>query len=184
MSKKVTLDTLDIEETSVSLRAEPAEAKTQEEKPSARWFTSLWFRASCGAFLILLFIIGLSYWWISSKKTVASAPKVLGSVTVTANPNVQFVSDFFIPLKVDKGDQRVMMFDLAFELNSGQQGLFTTHGVRIRSSIYQMVSKKTANVALSPGNMNLLRDEIMAELETYLGKGMIKKIYFTKYIVL
>jgi len=76
------------------------------------------------------------------------------------------------------------MFDLTFELNTGQQGLFMGNMVRIRSSIYQMVSKKTVNVVLSPRSMNLLRDEIMTELEKYLGKGTIKNIYFTKYIVL
>jgi flagellar basal body-associated protein FliL len=186
MAKKVTLDTLDIEETSVSLRGEPEGVKTEEYKPPIRWFASMWFRASCIAFLMVFCIIGLSSWWISSKKPVPSvaAQKVLGPAPSQGIKSIEFMNDFFIPLKVDKEDQRIMMFDLAFELNTGQQGLFMGNMVRIRSSIYQMVSKKTVNVVLSPRSMNLLRDEIMTELEYYLGKGTIKNIYFTKYIVL
>jgi flagellar basal body-associated protein FliL len=91
---------------------------------------------------------------------------------------------FFIPLKINKEDQRIMTFDLVFELSAGQQALFMDNIVRIRSSIYQMVSKKTVNIALSPGCMNVLRDEIITELEKYLGKGSIRNIYFTRYIVL
>jgi flagellar basal body-associated protein FliL len=186
MAKKVTLDTLDIEETSVSLREEPAGVKMEEDKPPARWFSSIWLRISCIALLMLFCVIGFSYWWISSKKPVppASVQMVLGPSSFRGSQNVEFMNDFFIPLKVDKKDQRIMMFDLAFELNTGQQVLFMGNMVRIRSSIYQMVSNKTVNVALSPGSMNLLRDEITTELEKYLGKGTIKNIYFTRYIVL
>jgi flagellar basal body-associated protein FliL len=186
MAKKVTLDTLDIEETSVSLRGEPEGVKTEECRPPIMWFASMWFRVSCIAFLIVFCVIGLSSWWISSKKPVppAAAQKVLHRAPSQGNQSVECVNDFFIPLKVDKEDQRIMMFDLAFELNAGQQGLLLGNMVRIRSSIYQMVSKKTVNVVLSPRSMNLLRDEIMTELEKYLGKGTIKNIYFTKYIVL
>jgi flagellar basal body-associated protein FliL len=186
MAKKVTLDTLDIEETSVSLRGEPEGVKTEEYKPPIRWFASMWFRVSCIAFLIVFCVIGLSSWWISSKKPVppAAAQKVLGSVPFQDSQSVKFVNDFFIPLKVDKENQRIMMFDLAFELNTGQQGPFMGNMVRIRSSIYHMVSQKTVNVVLSPGGMNLLKDEIITELENYLGKGTIKNIYFTRYIVL
>jgi flagellar basal body-associated protein FliL len=186
MAKKVTLDTLDIEETSVSLRDEPAEIKTEEDKPRVRWFDSIWLRVSCIAFLILFCIISLSYWWISSKKPVppASVQKVIGPAPFRGTQNIECVNDFYIPLKAEKEDQRIMMFDLAFELNTGKQDLLMGNMVRIRSSIYQIVSKKTVNVALSPGGMNLLRDEIMTELENYLGKGSIKNIYFTRYIVL
>ena len=186
MAKKVTLDTLDIEETSMSLREESVEVKTEEDKPPVRWFDTRWSRVSCIAVFTLFCITGFSYWWISSKKPMpsASVQNVLAPASLRGNQNVEFVNDFLIPLKVDKEDQRIILFDLAFELNTGQQGLFTENMVRIRSSIYQAVSKKTVKVALGPGSMNLLRDEIMTELENFLGKGTIKNIYFTRYILL
>jgi flagellar basal body-associated protein FliL len=185
MTKKVTLDTLDIEEPSVSLPDEPAEIEIEDKQP-VRWFASMWLRVSCIALFMLFCIIGISYWWISSKNTVTSTSvqKVLSPAPSRGNQNIGYVNDFFIPLKPDKTNQRIMMFDLVFELNTEKRGLFMGNMVRIRSSIYQMVSKKTANVILSPGSMNLLRDEIMTELENYLGKGTIKNIYFTRYIVL
>jgi flagellar basal body-associated protein FliL len=148
--------------------------------------SSMRFRVSCVVVLMLLCVTGLSYWGVSSNKPVTpvSAQNVLGMVRLPGSPTVEFMNDFFIPLKVDKADQRIMTFDLAFELNTEQRGLFMENLVRIRSSIYQIVSKKTVDVTLKPGSMNSLRDEIMVELKNYLGKTVVVNIYFTRYIVL
>lgn len=186
MVKKVTLDTLDIEETSVSMNEKPPEVTAKEDKPPVRWFVSRWFRLACIAFVMLSCVVGLSSWWMSSRKTAPPSPvvKVVKSAPFQGKQNIEFVNDFLIPLKADKGNQRILMFDLAFELNTGQQSRFIENMVRVRSSIYQTVSKKTTNIPLSPGGMNVLRDEIIAELESYLGKGTIKTVYFTRFLVL
>jgi len=186
MVKKVTLTKLDIEETSVSIHEKPLEVKTEEGKPPVRWFVSRWFRLACIAFVSLSCVVGLSAWWILSQKTGPPAPVVtVARPTLSQhNKNIEFVNDFLIPLKADDGNQRILMFDLAFELNTGQEGLFRENIVRVRNSIYQTVSKKTASLPLGPGGMNFLRGEIIAELVNVLDKGIIKAVYFKSFIVL
>ena len=186
MVKKVTLDTLDIEETSVSIQEKPLEVKTEEGKPPVRWFVSRWLRLVCIAFVLLSCVVGLSSWWILSKKTGPPAPVVAVDRPSLSqhDKNIEFVNDFLIPLKTDHGSQRILMFDLAFELNTGQKSLFRENMVRVRNSIYQTVSKKTASIPLGPGGMKFIRGEIIAELGNVLGKDMIKAIYFTRFVVL
>lgn len=186
MTKKVTLDTLDIEETSVSIREEHELVEEENHKLPTRWFASVWFRAFGIAVGVLSCIFVFSYWWLSQKEQVP--PRSVSTVNIPvplhANENIQVVNDFFIPLKAEKGKQKLVMLDLVFDLNAGQQGLFMQNIVRIRSTIYQTVNRKTDDVAVGPGSMNILKSEMMAELEKYLGKDMIKNIYFTRYIVL
>jgi flagellar basal body-associated protein FliL len=100
------------------------------------------------------------------------------------NKNIEFVNDFLIPLKADAGNQRMLMFDVAFELNTGQESLFRENIVKVRNSIYQTVSKKTGSLPLGPEGMKLLRGEIMTELANVFDKDMIKAVYFKSFIVL
>lgn len=186
MVKKVTLDILDIEESFVSIQERAPEVKTEGDKPPVRWFVSRWFRLACTAMVTLSCVAGLLYWRMLPQKDVSPAHgvKVADPVSLQFNKNIEPVNDFLIPLKDDKGNQRVLMFDLAFELNAGQERLFRENIVRVRNSIYQMVSQKTASVPLGPGGMKFLRGEIIAELENVLDKGVIKAVYFKIFIVL
>jgi len=188
MAKKVTLDTLDIEEASVSLReeGEPELVKEAEEKPPVRWYAAIGFRVLC-ATVVLLSAIGVSaYWWIGQGKKDTPAPVVKKTIPASWSDrgNFLYVTDFLVPLRTEKGHQKVAVFDLAFELNAGGQSSFNENKVRIRSSIYQTVQQKTNDTMLGPGSMNALKNEIVAEIEKYLGKDSIRKIYFTKYMVL
>jgi flagellar basal body-associated protein FliL len=186
MAKKVTLDILDIEESSVSIQEQPPEVKMEGVKPPVRWFVSRWFRLACAAMVTLSCVAGLLYWWMPPPKNVPPAPgvKVADPGLVQFNKNIEFVNDFLIPLKDDKGNQRVLMFDLGFELDTGQASLFREKIVSVRNSIYQTISKTTASVPLGPGGMKFLRGEIIADLGNVLDKGVIKAVYFKSFIVL
>jgi flagellar basal body-associated protein FliL len=187
MAKKVTLDTLDIEEASVpGSEEEPGPVKEPEEKPPVRWYRTTRFRVLCAA-AVLLSGIGISaYWWISPGKKQAPVPVAQrpAPAALAGGGNFEMVNDFLVPLRTGKGRQKVAVFDLAFELHEGRQASFKENRVRIRSSIYQTVHQKTNDAMLGSGSMNALKNEIVAELEHYLGKDSIKKIYFTKYLVL
>lgn len=188
MAKKVTLDTLDIEETSVSIQVEAEPTEEDEPKAPVSRFPSAWLRPiPIGITVAVLSgTLLFSYWmWFSKappQRHLASKASVPASLPV--NPNIQAVSDLFIPLKADKGSQRMVMVDLVFELNNGQQALFMQNMVRIRSGIYQTFNRKTADVVVARGSLEVLKAEMMAELEKHLGKERIKNIYFTKFIVL
>jgi flagellar basal body-associated protein FliL len=186
MAKKVTLDTLDIEEAAVSAADEPVLVTEVAEKRPVKWHTAMWFRLLCAATVLFAGIGVSAYWWISSSKTdtPAGVAKRTIATTLPDQGNFERVNDFLVPLRTVKGQQKAAAFDLAFELNAGVQGSFNQNRVRIRSTIYQTVRQKTNDTMLGPGSMNALKDEIVAELEKYLGKDSIRKIYFTKYMVL
>ena len=188
MAKKVALDKLDIEESVVSIHDEPPEViKTEEEeKAPVRWFASRWFLLTCIAFVLVASIAGFLSWKMLSNKDTSGAAraKVTDPSLLQENKNIEIVSDFLIPLRVDTGNQRMLKCDIAFELNPGQESIFKENIVGVRNSIYQTISKKTASVPLGPGGMKLLRGEIMADLTGILGKDIIKAVYFKSFIVL
>jgi len=190
MAKKVALDKLGFEESVVSIHDEPPEVikmeEEEEDKAPVRWFASRWFLLACIAFVLVASIAGFLSWKILSKKDAshAAGTKVTDPALSQENKNIEIVSDFLIPLRIDKGNQRLLKCDIAFELNPGQESIFKENIVGIRNSVYQTVSKKTASVPLGPGGMKLLRGEIMADLTSILGKDIIKAVYFKSFIVL
>jgi len=190
MAKKVALDKLGFEESVVSIHDEPPEVikmeEEEEDKAPVRWFASRWFLLACIAFVLVASIAGFLSWKILSKKDAshAAGTKVTDPALSQENKNIEIVSDFLIPLRIDTGNQRLLKCDIAFELNPGQESIFKENIVGIRNSVYQTVSKKTASVPLGPGGMKLLRGEIMADLTSILGKDIIKAVYFKSFIVL
>jgi flagellar basal body-associated protein FliL len=186
MAKKVTLDTLDIEETSVSIHEEPELTKEDAQGPPVRRFSATWLRPVGIAAAVLSCILVFSFWWFLPREQTRrpAVPKAVAPAAQPANPNLQALNGFLIPLTAVKGNQRIVLLDMVFELNDGKQGQFTQNIVRIRSSVYQTVKGKTVDAVVSRGSLELLKGEMVAELERYLGKEMIKNIYFTKYIVL
>ncbi|MFZ4437736.1 MAG: flagellar basal body-associated FliL family protein [Syntrophales bacterium] len=180
---------MDFEESVVSIHDEPPEVikmEEEEDKAPVRWFASRWFLLACIAFVLVASVAGFLSWKILSKKDASGAAgaKVTDPALSQENKNIEIVSDFLIPLRIDTGNQRLLKCDIAFELNPGQESIFKENIVGVRNSIYQTVSKKTASVPLGPGGMKLLRGEIMADLTSILGKDIIKAVYFKSFIVL
>jgi flagellar basal body-associated protein FliL len=56
--------------------------------------------------------------------------------------------------------------------------------VLVRSCVYKAVNGTPADMTRGKNGMNRMRKKIGAELETVLGKGFVKEVRFSKYIVL
>ena len=195
MVKKVTLDTLDIEELEIPLPERTAPAEEENGKKSPRWLTAKWLWISALALVMLIAAGGVSYWWIGAQKTASRLPS---QVVPTAAPLqtgpamtplqtgavTSQVNDFIITLQDDTGKYLVMMCDLTLELSAGQDDVIRQNMVEVRKIIYELL-KKTRVVSLrEPGIRNGLKEDINKSVSGLLGQDAIKAVYFTKFVVL
>ena len=175
MAKKVALDKLDIEESVVSIHDEPPEGiKTEEEdKAPVRWFASRWFLLTCIAFVLVASIAGFLSWKMLSKKDASGAAgeKITDPSLLQENKNIEIVSDFLIPLRVDTGNQRMLKCDIAFELNPGQESIFKENIVGVRNSVYQTISKKNGQRPSWSGRHEIIAGRNHGRSDRYSRQG-------------
>ncbi len=185
MVRKVTLDTLDIEENAASLSFQgimPATTKETEE-PTKKIFLSWRNLLLSGAIFVLLVAGGLSYWIHQTKNPVQSAKT---PIAYDARYNMlSSVNDFVVPVMDETGEERALVCDVTVELTDKQyQDNIKINIVDIRNVIFNAIKKRTVPILLQSQERTVLKEEISAELIKYLGKYSIKQIYFTKFMVL
>ncbi|MCK9362268.1 MAG: flagellar basal body-associated FliL family protein [Syntrophales bacterium] len=195
MTKKVSLDTLDIEEPTISTNERGLKEEEQPQKPPARWYRSRLFIIS-GAVFFVLVCTGLALFFFMGAPREASrpAPQAVshgaagapGKVGVIGRPGiiVEEVKDFLIPLKEGNRDIRILSMDLVLEMDSARQGLFQEKVVLIRGAIYKAVNGTAAEITRSKEGIEKVRAIIIDSLETLLGKGFVKNVWVTKFVVL
>ncbi|MCG6535925.1 MAG: flagellar basal body-associated FliL family protein, partial [Syntrophales bacterium LBB04] len=183
MAKKVALDTSDIEDTNVSLPDKPVEVETASDKPLAKGFPTWWFLLSIVMVVITIIVVGLTYWRGVTKKTAVNrvAPIVnkAESVTAPSKINLMAVNDFVMTINDDKGNKRLMLCDVTFELRDNESDGFSKNISEIRNIIYSAFMKRNTTTLMKPEGKSQLRDEISAGLDKLLGKDSVKSIYFT-----
>jgi len=185
MVNKATLDMLDVEEEPVLTAAKP-EVDAVKEDRSSKWPVSPWIFLAVFAFSMLLAAGVLSYRWAGTKKAALprQAENIVPSVLLSINDKREFLNDFLIIIKDNKGGDRVMVLDVALELDARRYPEFEPNLAAVRNIIYKTIEKKLANTLMRPEGRNLLKNEINAELAGLLGDGAVKAVYFTKCMVL
>ncbi len=187
MVKKVTLDTLEVEEDDPPLRSDPSPVKTEQEErlKSVQWRPFL--QVGIPLIVLSLFIAaGVLYRGVARQEEVAPAVKkaVQPSPPLPARVPAAQANDFTITLRDERGNDRVLICDLAFELNANQEAKFPANILEVRRIIYEILGKKAAPFLTDPEARRGLKEEIIAELSSMLGKGVIRTVYFTKYIII
>jgi flagellar basal body-associated protein FliL len=228
MIKKVTLDTLDIEEPTISL----AEEHLPEEPPGGKGSWKPWVRWSrprlfliSGAALFVICCAGLLlFFFVGPEKEARHAPPPAqkdvpqstaaqkearhapppaqkdvpqstaaqavapeaGKADLVGQPRfiLKKLNNFLIPLKNDKKNNRLLAIDMELEVDSARHQLFQEKIVLIRGGIYQAIQRSPGDIPQGKKGMEAMRGIIIASLETTLGKGFIKNVWFTKFIVL
>ncbi len=185
MAKKVVLDKLEMEEPDL-LSAEKAAQPLEEGGTAADKLALPWRWVSILAVSLLLTGGGASYWWLAVKKAGGRAPghKIAAAVPLPRRDGLVDAKDFILTLKDDKGNGRVMVCDLTFELYDGQEVRFKKNMLAIRKIIYEKVRQKQAFSLLLPEKKSALKEELNAELGNLLGKDVVKAIYFSKFVIL
>ena len=183
MAKKVVLDTLEIEETAKSFVKEPTEI---EEVPSAglratsvpRW---LWYSAIAVAALSLS--CGILYWRVVIKKATAP-PLSKVSQPPSSDQRLTKVNDLIIPVRDEKGHNRLIICDLTFELRDGQSHRFLQKTMEVRNIVYGTLRKEMIASLMNPGARGRLKGEIHTGVNNLMGKDVVLDIHFTKFILL
>ena len=193
MTKKVSLDTLDIEDPAILTDKKRAEAEEAPRKPPAGWYRSRLLLIS-GAVFLALFCVGLFlFFFMDSQREMSrpaqSTPPVAagkGNAAVSGRPGiiVEEVKDFLIPLKAGDKESRVLSIDMAFEIDSASQALFREKTVLVRGAIFNAVNGTAAEIPKGKNGIEKVREKIIASLETLLGKDFVKNVWVTKFVVL
>ena len=187
MVKKVTLDTLEIEEPEIPLpeRTTPAGEETNKiaaKRPAAKW---LWISAL--ALVVLMIAGGVAYWRIGGGKTVVPRLPNQGALTAAplpAGPATAQVNDFIITSTDNTGEYLVTVCDLTLELSAGQDALLRQNMLEVREIIYELLKKTRAASLREAGFRRGLKEEIRKSLGDLLGPDAITAVYFTKFVVL
>ncbi len=187
MVKKVVLDKLEMEEP--EFLSEEKAAQPLEEGGTAAYklaFPWRWVSMLLVVVGILLIGGGASYWWLAANKAGGrpAGHKIAAAVPSPRRDGLVDAKDFILTLKDDKGNGRVMMCDLTFELYDGQEVRFKKNILEIRKIIYEKVRQKQVFSLLLPERKIALKEELNAELGNLLGKDVVKAIYFSKFVIL
>ncbi len=194
MTKKVSLDTLDIEDPAILTDKKRAEAEEAPKKPPAGWYRSRLLLISGAVFFALLSAGLLLFFFTGSQRETSgpaqSPPPVAagkGIAAVSGRPGiiVEEVKDFLIPLNAgDKKESRVLSIDMAFEIEPASQALFREKTVLVRGAIFNAVNGTAAEIPKGKNGIEKVREKIIASVETLLGKDFVKNVWVTKFVVL
>ena len=186
MVKKVTLDTLEIEELEIPLPARTPPAEEEYGKISGRWLTSKWLWVAALVLVMLIAAGGVSYWWKGAHKTAPGLPgnEAPLATSLQRKPLTAEVNDFVITTNDDRGKCLVMTCDLTFELSPGQDVILQQNIAEVRKIIYDTLKRKSIVFPLEPRIKSVLKEEINKSVSGFLGGDGIKNIYFTKFVVI
>lgn len=214
MIKKVAIDVLDVEEPSIVMAEENPDDIRSEASPVRRRRSRLFYVSGAAFLGLLVLVGGFLFWRFSIVKKeshpaashpAAGAPAVAPSQASPAGAadsatdsakkrqgdtaGVQGIvtvqmKDFLIPLKNDGRNQEMVVFDVMLEMDAAGQELLAEKMVPARAAVFEAVKNIPADLSKGADGMTLVRRTIKAELETVLGKDFVKKLWFSKYIVL
>jgi flagellar basal body-associated protein FliL len=212
MTKKVTLDKLDVEEPVIeSAEEHPPDDSPEENTPGKaphRWYRSRMFLISAAAFSVICCAGLFLFFFRGAKKearhvpspaeSVATQPQSAHSVAPVADVSTvdkaaavvpsRLISvemnDFFIPLKDSGKNGEVLALDVTVQIDSSQQELFQARIALIRGGIYKALQDMTADIPRGKGGMVKVREKVTAALGISLGDGFVKEVWLCKFIVL
>jgi flagellar basal body-associated protein FliL len=205
MVQKAKLDILENIPDVTTLDASAVEVQTTLEAPSIsgeKWALNKLVIIGAPVLVVVLVIAGLVLFYSSGiltpipKTQVAEAPldvmenkenTVLPSNRVIAEPekaNMVYCKDFIIDLKDKNGRSKVLLFDLAFDLNEEKIFSGLENRKDVRSIIYLAAKGRSAVALRSVEERKKLKTELSQELNKILGEGSVKNVYFTNYVIM
>lgn len=174
MVRKVELDLLEIEigvleEAGIIREEVPAEPEKKK--------ISLWILVSLSVFLLLC-VTGTSF-WIYIKVRSADVGKEEVSVL---EGKIENFDNFIIGLKDNYGNYRVLICDISFELSKDAD--IPEKRVNVRRTIYKAVIRKKVGQVKPAEVREILKETIRFELNNSLGEEIVKRVYFTRFVLL
>lgn len=141
--------------------------------------------------LLVLAIIGGGFFMLWQKLSSLDASREDSESNKHAEKNVQgggigpiFSLEPFIVNLSDQGGKRYLRVTMGLELGDPKYAEELTKRLpQVRDTVLMILpSRKVEDLQISDGK-NALRTEIQTNLNGLLGKEMIKKIYFTEFVI-
>jgi flagellar basal body-associated protein FliL len=202
MARKATLDTLDIsveekaEETiQEEISLEKEEDLSGEERIAEGFLSKVRTWLYKPKFLIILSsvvvllssITGVSIWRYYGQDTKATVAQSENTISETAKPaegKVALFGGFVVDLKDEKGNIRIVFFDIALELERLQFTEAISNRIDARNLIYTIIKRRKIEELSSPEMRDRLKTELKNELDFLFGEKLVKSVYFTRFEVI
>jgi flagellar basal body-associated protein FliL len=180
MVSKVELDLLD--ETNTPITEGPTDENEPAKKGRLQGFFAWMTRKKiiCAAILFAVScVVGVSLLMFSAgekSRVDLGTPRT----DVSILHNIENLDSFIIDLSDEHGNYRVLVCDIAIEMDSNKR--IAENKAEIRKKTYNALKSKSMHVLKTAG-YNTIKKEMRDELNRILGGG-IQEVYFTKFIIL
>jgi flagellar basal body-associated protein FliL len=193
---------LDILENLPELEIIEASSDIQEESfPPLRgkWATNKLLLIGAPVLIGVFVLAGLLWFYVTQTPTIISSPQIVnpdiiddikkGDVSAATageqdKQNTAYLKDFIIDLKDKNGKNRILLCDIAVDLNEEKDIVGLENNGDMRSIIYTTAKLRGAVALKSIEERRRLKKELLQEFNKMLGEGIVKNVYFTNYIIM
>ena len=137
--------------------------------------------------VLVIMVAGGSIWLLSGgERKKESAVKEEESLikAIPAGEKMILFDNFVVDVRDKKGDMRIAFYDIVIELEKPQAAGAEGERVDLRSAIHAVLKRKQVVDGLSPEGRNLIKIELINELDRLLGEKSVKNIYITYFEVI
>lgn len=106
------------------------------------------------------------------------------TLTLPEKTTILYLKDFMIDLKDAGGNTHVLMCDVAFDLAGEQKKDRLDNTIALRNIILKTTQTRSVVALRSVEERKKLKKEMAIALETILGDGTVKNVYFTNYFIM
>ena len=181
MVRKVKLDILEIdlqEMTSAGLADEQPADAGGEGAPSRGWGRYSKYLVA-GSALFLVISIGVTIWYQVGTKP---AREVAPPKEVAVSDGLRHFHNFAVDYRDGGGNYRVLLCDVALELNEGTT--IPGEETDVRKVIYRTLKGKSIESLTVARGKKALKKELESELGKTVGANTIKQVYFTRFTLM
>lgn len=97
---------------------------------------------------------------------------------------ILYFKDFMIDLKDARGNNHVLMCDVAFDLGEEQQHDPMEKTTLLRSIIYKTTQTRSVIALRSVEERKKLKKDLAFAIDKILGEGSVKNVYFMNYFIM
>ncbi len=116
----------------------------------------------------------------------SAAPTATAEKAEAATPpvGVSYPLDTFIVNLADKGGNRYLRVTLALELaDEALQKKMDQRLPQVRDALLTILPSKSIEEIITAEGKDLLREEILERLNSFLGEGKVSNLYFTEFVI-
>ena len=197
MAKKAKLDILEIsvdediaaappDQLTAEKEVEPGSAGTSFSSKMRAWAGKPLFWIILSTVVLLGSISGIFIWYNQGKDREAVVASKGQSTAESLSPGQEktaILEGFVIDQKDEKGNIRIVLCDIALELERAQVTGAISDRIDVRNVVYSVLKGKKTEEGLLPAGRDRLTTELLSEMKRLLGENTIKAVYFTRYEV-